>query len=155
MHWSAGIRAVALFEAAKGLLVVAAGFGVLSLAGRNLQAMAERLLKHLHLNPASHYPEIFLDAVARVNDWGLWKIAILAAVYAAVRFIEAYGLWRQRHWAEWFAALSGAIYIPFEVRGVMRGHGSTALAALVVNVAVVAVMLFALYRSYRLRRPLP
>jgi uncharacterized membrane protein (DUF2068 family) len=155
MRWSTSIRAVALFEASKGLLVVIAGFGILSLAGRDVEKIAERLVRHLHLNAASHYPKIFLDAVSRVNDWGLWKLALLAALYAAVRFVEAYGLWRQRHWAEWFAALSGAIYIPFEIRGVMRGHGPTAIAALVINVAIVAVMLFALYRSYKLRHALP
>lgn len=155
MRWSTSTRAVALFEAAKGLLVVIAGFGVLSLAGRDAQQMAESLVRHLHLNAASHYPQIFLDAVSRVNDWGLWKLALLAAVYAAVRFIEAYGLWRQRHWAEWFAALSGALYIPFEIRGVMRGHGPGAIAALTINVAVVAVMLYALYRSHKLKHALP
>jgi uncharacterized membrane protein (DUF2068 family) len=155
MQWSTSIRAVALFEAGKGLIVVLAGCGVLSLAHRDIQDIAEDVVDHLHLDAASHYPHIFLDAVSRANDWGLWKLAALAALYAAVRFVEAYGLWRQRHWAEWFAALSGLIYIPFEVRGVMRGHGLPAITALTLNIAIVAMMLFALYRSSKLRHPLP
>jgi uncharacterized membrane protein (DUF2068 family) len=155
MRWSTSIRAVALFEAAKGALVLLAGFGFLSLAHSDIQDLAEDLLDHLHLNAASHYPHIFLDAVSRANDWGLWKLAALAALYAVVRFVEAYGLWRQRQWAEWFAALSGAIYIPFEIRGVMRGHGLTSIAALTINVAIVAVMLYALYRTHKLHHKLP
>lgn len=145
MRWSNSIRAVALFEAAKGLLVVIAGLGALSLFSHGLQQMAESLVRHLHLNFASHYPKIFLDAVSRVGDWGLWKLAALASFYALVRFVEAYGLWRERRWAKWFAALSGAIYIPFEIRGVIHGHGAAA-AALVLNVIVVAVMLLSLCR---------
>jgi uncharacterized membrane protein (DUF2068 family) len=155
MRWSTSIRAVALFEAAKGLLVVLAGFGVLSLTHQDIVDLADDAIDHLHLNPASHYPRIFLDAVSRANDWGLWKLAALAAVYAAVRFVEAYGLWRQRPWAEWFAVVSGGIYIPFEVRGVMHGHGMGAVAALVTNLAIVAVMAFALYRSHKLHHALP
>jgi uncharacterized membrane protein (DUF2068 family) len=155
MRWSTSIRAVALFEAAKGALVLLAGFGVLSLVHSDIQDMAEDLLDHLHLNPASRYPHIFLDAVTRVNNWGLWKLAALAAGYAAVRLVEAYGLWRQRLWAEWFAALSGAIYVPFEIRGVMHDHGLTAAVALTINVAIVVVMLYALYRTHKLHHKLP
>lgn len=149
MHWSTSIRAVALFEAAKGLIVVVAGFGILALAGRDVEEMAENAVRHLHLNPASHYPQVFLDAVSRADDWGLWKLAAFAAVYATVRFVEAYGLWRERQWAEWFAAVSGAVYIPFEIRGVMHGHGATAVGALLLNIAIVCIMLFAIYRSRR------
>ena len=51
--------------------------------------------------------------------------------------------------------MSGAIYIPFEIRGVMHGHGLTAAAALTINVAIVAVMLYALYRTHKLHHKLP
>jgi uncharacterized membrane protein (DUF2068 family) len=155
MRWSTSIRAVALFEAAKGALVVGAGFGVLSLAHRDLELVGLGILRHFHLNPASHIPRIFLEAMAKANDLQLWKLAAFALGYALIRFVEAYGLWRQRHWAEWFAALSGAVYIPFEIRGLMHGHGWTAAVALALNVAIVALMLLALYRSSRVHPALP
>ena len=44
-----GIRFVAVFEAAKGLIVIAAGFGLLGLLHRDVQAIAEELLRHFHL----------------------------------------------------------------------------------------------------------
>ena len=37
-----------------------------------------------------------------------------------LRFIEAYGLWYIRPWAEWMAIASGSIYIPFEVADLLR-----------------------------------
>ena len=134
------IRAVALFEAAKGTLVLLTGFGVLSLVHRDTQRFAEQLVGHLHLNPAKHFPRIFIDAAANLTETRLVLLAILAATYALVRFIEAYGLWRGRRWAEWFAAVSGAIYIPFELYELFKGM------KLAVNILVVALMLNALYR---------
>lgn len=101
-----GLRAVAYFEALKGVLVLAVGFGLLSFLGRDTEVFAERLVNRLHLNPAHHYPQIFIHAMADLSNSRLWLIAGFSAFYAAVRFTEAYGLWRERAWAEWLAALS-------------------------------------------------
>lgn len=94
MEKGAGIRAVAVFEAAKGTVVIAAGLGLLSLLHRDAQHAAETIVRHLHLNPARHYPRVFIEAAARTTDSRLWLLAGGAFAYSAVRFIEAYGLWR-------------------------------------------------------------
>jgi uncharacterized membrane protein (DUF2068 family) len=39
----------------------------------------------------------------------------LAIGYIVVRMLEAYGLWNERAWGEWLGALSGGLYIPFEI----------------------------------------
>ena len=75
-HYSLGFRVVAAFEAAKGLVVVLAGFGVLLLIHRDLQAIAERLVAHLHLNPASLYPRIFLRAATDTTPGRLKLLAL-------------------------------------------------------------------------------
>ena len=148
MNVSGTVRVVALLEAGKGLLVLAAGLGALPFRHRDLQGLAERLVGHLHLNPASEYPRIFIDFAAQVTDERLATLAALAAGYASLRLIEAYGLWRERRWAEWLAALSGGVYIPFEILGVFRGDVLLSLVALVVNMIVVGVMANALYRGH-------
>jgi uncharacterized membrane protein (DUF2068 family) len=68
----------------------------------------------------------------------------LAAIYSCVRFIEAYGLWQNRAWAKWFAALSGAIYVPFELYELYLGPTRLKLAALILNLAVVAYMAYSI-----------
>ncbi len=137
---TAGLRSVAAFEAAKGLLVIAAGFGLLSLIHRDAQSIAESIVWHLRLNPARHYPRIFIEAAGKLNDSGLWLLAMAAFGYALVRLIEAYGLWRGRLWAEWFAILSGAFYLPFEIYELMRRVTLVRIALLAVNVAIVAIV---------------
>lgn len=141
------VRVVALLEAAKGTLVLLTGIGALSLIHHDAQRFAEQLVGHLHLNPAKHYPRIFIDAATHLTDTRLWILATLAASYGLVRFIEAYGLWRGRRWAEWFAAVSGGIYIPFELYELYRGVTWLSFWALVVNVLIVGLMVNALFRN--------
>jgi uncharacterized membrane protein (DUF2068 family) len=101
------------------------------------------------LNPAHHYPRIFLDAAVRVNDTQLWLLALSAFLYAVVRFIEAFGLWHRKRWAAWFGVLSGGIYIPVELFEVARGLSWAKLTVLSVNLAIVAYLSYALMESGR------
>lgn len=142
-----GVRAIALFEAAKGGLVLIAGLGLLSLVHRDVQAFAEALVRHSHLNPASHYPEIFVQAASRVTDTHLWLLAGAAGMYALVRGVEAYGLWFERRWAEWFALVAGGLYVPVEIYELIRHPTRLKVLVLATNVGIV------LYMIYVLRNP--
>ncbi len=110
---------MALNEGAKGVLVLGAGLGLFALAHRDLQSVAEELVRHLHLNPARHLPRIFLHLAAQLSDRRLWLLASAAIAYSSVRFVEAYGLWHDWKWMKWFAVLSGGIYIPAELSEVI------------------------------------
>ncbi len=137
---AAGLRTVAALEATKGALVMVAGLGLLSLVHHDVQRAAESVVRHLHLNPAREYPRVFIEAATRVTDARLWWLASGAFAYAAARGIEAYGLWRARAWAEWFAILSGAIYLPIEVFELI--HRATALKAaiLLINTGILGYL---------------
>ena len=145
------VRSVAVFEAAKGLIVLLAGAGSLTFLHRDLSAVAESWIAELHMNPAHHYPRVFLDLANNLQNGGLWLLAGAALVYALVRGVEAYALWHERPWAEWFAALSGAIYIPIELRELYRSANPIAVAALVANILIVAFMVQCI-RSARAQR---
>lgn len=146
---SYALRFVAAMEAIKGGIVVIGGFGLLSLVHHDVGDVAARLIRHLHLNPAKHYPQIFIDAAAQLDDARLWALAAGAGGYAVVRLTEAYGLWRGRAWAEWLAAVSGAIYIPFEIYELGRGVSFLRLITFSCNVLIVALMVRALRQRQR------
>jgi uncharacterized membrane protein (DUF2068 family) len=141
------MRAIALLEAAKGALVLLVGFGLFSLLHHDLQLAAERWVAHAHLNPAARYPRIFLHLAGEVTDGRLLLLAAGALVYAGARLVEAYGLWLARRWAEWFAALSGAIYIPFELIELHQRITLLSVGLLALNVAIVAFMAARLLRA--------
>lgn len=139
---TAGLRVVALFEALKGTLTLVAGFGLLSLVHRDLEDLAERLVRHSHLNPASHYPRIFIEAAARTDDARLRTLAAMAFAYTVVRFVEAYGLWHARAWAEWFAIISGGLYLPVEAYELITHPTLIRAGVLFFNTLIVAYMLY-------------
>lgn len=147
MQLSNGLRAVAMLEAAKGAVVLLAGLGLFSLIHHNVQELAEALVRHAHLNPASHRPRIFLEFAAKIDDARLLQLAAGAGAYALVRFIEAYGLWRERPWGEWFAAASGAVYLPFELNELFKRPNWLAASMLALNLAIVLFMLYSLHRK--------
>ncbi|MFA6148176.1 MAG: DUF2127 domain-containing protein [bacterium] len=144
-----GLRVVAIFEGAKGGLVLATGLGLLAFIHRDLHTAAAEVLRHLHMNPARHYPAIFLDAASRVTDAQLWLLALSAVLYAVVRFIEAFGLWHRMLWAEWFGVLSGGIYMPMELYEAVNRHSRAGLAVLSVNLAIVGYLAYSLTISGR------
>jgi uncharacterized membrane protein (DUF2068 family) len=149
-----GIRAIAVYEAVKGAAVLLAGFGLLGLLHRDLQALAERFVRFSHLNPASKYPRIFVDAATQVTDSQLWWLAAAAAAYSIIRGFEAYGLWHGRKWAEWLALVSGGLYVPIEYDHLWRRFTWLKVAVLVVNLAVVGVMAYALRHRAKQEREL-
>ncbi len=149
MRLATGLRVVAAYEAGKGALVLLAGFGLLALIHRDAQHFAEQLVAHMHLNPAKGYPRIFIDAAANVTDARLWLFAGFALAYTAIRWIEAYGLWLEKSWAEWLAVASSAIYIPAELYEIEERTSWLKMLLLAVNVCIVAYLGYVLWRARR------
>jgi len=146
-HLTSGVRIVSLFEGAKGLLVLFVGFGLLEFIHKDLHLVAEQIVRELHLNPARHYPRIFIEAVNHLTDGQLWAMAFSALLYSVVRLVEAIGLWLQRQWAEWFGLLTGGIYIPVELFEIMRGISWPKVTVLIVNAGIVGYLACVLYQS--------
>ena len=140
MKSTAASRTIALLEGAKGLLVLLAGVGLLGLIHHDVQALAEALVREAHLNPASHLPRIFIEASGRVDDHRLVLLALGALGYALVRLAEAFGLWHEQAWAQWFGALSGGLYLPFEVRLLLHHFTMLRLFVFACNLLIVGYL---------------
>ena len=148
----AGLQAVAVFEAIKGIAVLAAAFGVLSLLNKDAVEIAEHWVRKLHMDPDGRLSMVFLHAAEKVTDSKLWAAAAGALAYSTVRFVEAYGLWNARVWAEWFALLSGCLYLPWEIYEVIAHPTWIKYGLFLTNLAVV---LYMLYVRIEASRPVP
>jgi uncharacterized membrane protein (DUF2068 family) len=146
------LRAVASFEFAKGVFVILMGFCALALVHRDVWVIAESLLALFHINTDRRSAQVFLDFADNVTDARLWAAARIAFAYAALRFTEAYGLWKERTWAEWVAFVSGTLLLPLEVRELFRGVTLLRCSLFVGNVAVVVYMLYIILANRRERR---
>ncbi len=138
----AGLRTVAIFEATKGVLVLIIGIALLTLIHRDAQNVAETIVRYSHLNPDRRFLRSFVEFAGTVSDARLWLLAGIAFVYSTIRFTEAYGLWRARAWAEWFAIISGAVYVPIKIYELARHPSIFKVIVLVLNVAIVAYMIY-------------
>jgi len=146
------LRAVATFEFCKGIFVVLMGLCALALVHKDVWLYAESLLALLHISTDRHSAQIFLDFADNVTDARLWAAARIAFSYAALRFIETYGLWKGRVWAEWVALLAGSLLLPLEVRELMRGLTMIRSALFVGNLGVVLYMLYIIRANHRERQ---
>jgi uncharacterized membrane protein (DUF2068 family) len=136
-----GLRTVATIEAVKGILVLLLGFGLLMLVHKDLDEIADKLTDFLRADPDGRLSNLLYRIADKATDKGLWILAAGALIYSMVRFVEAFGLWHERDWAEWFALLSGCLYLPYEIYALFHHPDWIRLAVLVVNVLIVLYML--------------
>lgn len=146
-----GLRTVAAFEAIKGIAVVALCILLLSLLHRNLDSMVDQLTNWLRLNPDSHVADWFYDLADRTTGRGIWTAVVVGLVYSLGRFVESYGLWNERQWAEWFAVISGAVYVPFELLALITHPQWIRAAVLLGNILIVLYILRILLENRRER----
>jgi uncharacterized membrane protein (DUF2068 family) len=148
------LRLVASLEFVKGIFVLLIGLSAILLVHKDAWVLAESLLALLHISTDRHSAQLFLDFADDITDARLWAAVRLAFAYSALRFAEAYGLWKERRWAEWVAFGSGTLLIPIEIRQLLRGVTLLRSAVLVGNLVIVFYMLY-LLRSGRLASSLP
>lgn len=151
------LRSIALFEAVKGALVLAAACGLLSLRHTDLHVATDAFLQRHGINPERHYMRLFIEGVARATNHHVGEIAAIAFVYAAIRFVEAFGLWREKHWAEWFAVISAGIYLPLELTHFGRHPNWFNAGVILVNMLIILYLavLLGQQREERQRSTLP
>src|SRR5579883_3425875 len=147
----AGLRTVAAFEALKELVVLGLGLTLLAVHS-HFEEIVENLLYHLHIDFDRRFGHMVLDAAMTVKDARWWAIGAAVGTYCSVRFIEAWGLWNRRVWAEWFALLSGALYLPWEMLKVIERADWDRIAVLLINIVIVLYMLWIRIAENRLRR---
>lgn len=145
---AAGLRAVATFEATKGIAVLGLGI-LLFFVHSHAEDFTASLLYHLHIDPDRHLGLALMNAAAKLTDARLLTIASAVISYATVRFVEAWGLWNRRVWAEWFALLSGCLYLPWECLKLAERVDWERVSVLVINIAIILYMLYVRVQSCR------
>ena len=138
---SIGTRALAAFEAAKGVVVLLLACGVLDLVHKNLDQVAERLAKILHFHPGGKLSRLFEEVATDETNGTLLALAAAALIYAAVRLVLSYGLWRDRPWAQWVELLWTGLYLPPELYWLLHHPSWVRGAVFVMNIVILLFLL--------------
>jgi uncharacterized membrane protein (DUF2068 family) len=84
-----------------------------------------------------------LDRLFTLKSGTLHLVGAAVLVYGVIEGVEAVGLWFQRRWAEYLTLIVTASFLPLEVYELIHKFTPFKVVALVVNVAIVAYLLFA------------
>lgn len=137
------LRAIATLELLKGLAAVIGALGIIILViHHDPWNVASDLLAFLHISPDRHLAQVFLDWADTLTDKKLWAIVIVGFIYSTLRFIEGYGLWKARGWAEWIALISAGAYIPFEFYRFTHRPNLFHVGVILVNLVIVLYMAY-------------
>jgi uncharacterized membrane protein (DUF2068 family) len=104
--------------------------------------VADAFLNFLHISPDHHIAHLLFSLADRLSDITIWHVVVGACCYSGLRFAEAYGLWWERAWAEWIALISGAIYLPLEIRLMAQRVSLLHVGVFLINVAIVVFMFY-------------
>ena len=140
------LRSIALFEAFKGLAALLIGVGLVELLHHDLGQLVLELVGHFGLDLARPFSTLLLHYADVLNHTPLGTLELLLGTYLAIRLTEAYGLWRQKTWGEWLGALSGGLYIPFELQHLWHDPKLLSAAVLAFNVLIVGFLAVQLWR---------
>jgi uncharacterized membrane protein (DUF2068 family) len=144
-------QAIAIFEATKGMAALAGLIGVLDLLHRDVRAVVLTLIGRFGLDPEAHYPSLLLHYADLLPNTDVHMLVILVSAYIALRFMEATGLWLHKAWGEYLGALSGGIYIPFEVVHFVDEPSWMNAFIVTLNAVIVAYLVYALWRRHQLK----
>ena len=130
-----GIRAIALWEGAKGILGFALALAIWFFLDRGLMGFVQQCLSLVHLDPAW------------VTGHGIRLAGVIALLYACLRFIAAFGLWREYAWAKWYSILGAVLYFPFLLRECLHGPTLAKAGMLAFNVGMISYLTWSVLRQ--------
>ena len=140
------LRLIAAFKFFKALLVVATGFGLLSMANPAFIQSAQQFTDSLPNGIEQRLLRNLLAVLIGVPTGKLHLIAVASFLYAGLFFVEGVGLWRGRHWAEWLTVIATCSFIPIEIYEFARFPQLRTVLVIFLNVLILV------YLIWRMRR---
>ena len=141
-----GLRLIAAFKLLKGLALLALGFGALHLLHKDLAAIVEHWIDVFQVDPHRHYIRLLLAKLSILDDKRLKELSVGTFFYSAIFLTEGIGLALGKRWAEYLTIISTASLLPLEIYELARHASAGKVLALVINLAVVAYLVFELRR---------
>ena len=145
-HAHPGLHAIAIVEAVKGLLALLGASGLELIGPAPLKRWTTELIARFQFDPGRG---VFAWLEQSIDPDSVHLAAALIGMYGVIHLAEAWGLWRAKAWASWLGCLAAAVYVPFELRAVVRHPGWIGFAVLAINLLVVWVLARDLFKRRR------
>ncbi len=144
------LRILAFERFAKGLLVLAAGYGVIRFRSHRdavqrafhedlplLKPLADKIGYNLDDSSIVHT----LRTVIEAESTTLLYVALGLILYGVLQLIEGTGLWLLKRWGEYFAVVATSLGLPIEIYELTEKITVLRIGTLLINVAAVLYIL--------------
>jgi uncharacterized membrane protein (DUF2068 family) len=138
---------IAAERAFRAIVLLAVGITLVSHPHTDWASEISNLAQRLGLDPRENWIQRIMNDLGRLNASQDLFFGAVAIAYGLLEGIEAYGLFRRRRWGEWLTVVATSLLFIPEVWELTKSATPLKVAAVVVNVLVVAYLL------WRLRRP--
>jgi uncharacterized membrane protein (DUF2068 family) len=145
------LRFLAVERGIRGLLLLVLAYGIHRFDGSHtaLQRtfheylpLLKPIADKLGVDLQDTGPVRLIEKALTLHHSTLIWVTIGVLAYAALQLTEATGLWLMKRWGEYVAVVGTSVFVPLEVYELVEGFTWLKLAALVVNVAAVAYLLW-------------
>jgi uncharacterized membrane protein (DUF2068 family) len=133
---------IGVFKLIKAGLLVALGVASLLAAPERLARSAERIMRWMGAYAGRDTVQHAVTRLLSVGRATTERFGLFSLCYAVVFTIEGIGLLRKKSWAEWLTVFVTASFIPVEVYELVRRPAPGKIAALVLNAAIVAYLVW-------------
>ncbi len=135
-----GLALIALYKLLKALLLLLAGAGFLRLADIEIDTFLSPLMEALQLSHHLRVIHALLLKVEVLQHQSVLMMGLVSLSYAALLFVEGFGLWMEVSWAAYMTVITTSLLLPGEFHAVTRDVSLTGLTVLVVNLIIVGYL---------------
>jgi uncharacterized membrane protein (DUF2068 family) len=139
------LRLIGAFKLAKSVLLIVAAIATLRLMSGDFDETVLEWAHRFHVAPGNQMVQRLLE----VQPAQLGLVAAVLSMYSVMYLIEGLGLILLKHWAEWMTIVTTSGLVPVEIFELVRKPSRTKVAALIVNLAIIAYLIFMLRRQSR------
>ncbi len=141
LPWIAAERGV------RAIVLVAVGVVLVTHPHADWASEVSRLAQRSGLDPKDNWIQRLINDVRKINTNQDVVFGVIALAYGALEAAESYGLWRRRRWGEWLTVVATSLLLVPEVWELTKSATLLKVGALLVNLAVVAYLLWRLRRA--------
>jgi uncharacterized membrane protein (DUF2068 family) len=140
-HRDVGFIIIGVFKLVKGILLLALAW---SLIHKDTAEVIRYWAHMFQVDTDSKFVQHWLVEVGLVQQRDLALVVTTSLFYSALLSTEGIGLLLQKVWAEYLTSIITASFIPIEIYAVARHSTVPRIVLLLVNILVVAYLMFRL-----------
>ena len=145
------LRVLAAERGIRGLFLLLLAYGIYRFDGSRIALkrtfdeylpLLQPIGDRAHVDVEHSGPVMLIEKALSLHHSTLIWVCIGVLAYGVLQLTEAVGLWLMRRWGEYVAVVGTSIFVPLEVYELVEGFTVLKLAALLVNIAAVAYLLW-------------